>query len=757
MVKNAATICLIQPYRLYLQIIRTGRGHPCSRFNPLRRILPIDYIFYIMAKNFLFLICVLITAAMPLPSAASETHRQLIIDSLQQKVLPKVTNPDDSIKILYDIFDLSPRNKHNTIAKAIYDIARRQENFDVQLDIIRLLVANNLRSDSAMNALYRKAELMPASDDRSETLLFIYINKMSQKIRKAKESDRQEQLRQQITLYHQDLKDSLDLYQRIERLWTLCLYLGQTSESDVFMRYMNTLNSLIEQLPPSKSNALSNMFFVQTAMGASTVEDHETAVKADKRLLEIIEDLKRNYAKKGRRYRQYDIQEYLCYRRLLSNFEALAPSEEKKFYEKIQELAENNEEIRADINTNRRVDIYYSMANKEYDKAHRLLLEQAYADRNRPYRRKLIKYLTTTSQATGDTRTLNDAYKEYTRILEDYIKTQATNKYRELQIVYDIANIQRENEQLARDKQQSELDLNRRIVIIVLVMLGVMIVLIIVMFRMYSHARKIARTLEKSQSKLQKEKERLLHTQQDLIVARSQAESANRMKTQFFQNITHEIRTPLNAIVGFSQLIIYNIPPEKQEQMEEYIKIINSNNNMLTSLINDVLDITQLEAGELHLNKKPESADALCRMAVNSSRAMLKPGVTMEFIPGPQDVSIYTDAQRSAQILGNLLNNAAKFTEAGSITLRYYVEEERKEIVFEVTDSGCGIPVEMSEEIFERFVKVNDYTLGAGLGLHICRLLARMLGGTVILDKAYTEGARFLFIHPLKNPNPIID
>lgn len=697
----------------------------------------------------------MIMAFMPIKSHGSETHRQLIIDSLQQKVLPTVTNPEDSIRILYDIFDLSPRNQYNNIAKKIYGIARRCDNEDVQLDIIRLLVSTNLRNDSALKELYHRAELMPQSDDRSETLLFIYLTKLSQKIRNSKENERQAQLREQISIYHQESPDSLDLYDRIKRLWTMCLYLEQASEGDVFMRYMDTLQSLIEQLPPSKSNALSNMFYVQMAMGASTIEDHKTAVNADKRILEIINELKQKYAKKGRKYRRYDIQEYLVYRRLLSNFEALAPSEEKNYYEKILELADKNAEIKADNNANRRTDIYYYMANKEYDKAHKLLVEQAYKENNRPYRRKLLKYLTTTSQATGDT--LTNAYKEYTKILEDFIKTQATNKYRELQIVYDIADIRRENDQLVHDKQQSELDQNRKVVIIVLVMLGILIVLIIVALRMYSHAHKLAKTLEKSQTKLQKEKERLLHTQQDLIVARSQAESANRMKTQFFQNITHEIRTPLNAIVGFSQLIIYNIPEDKQKQMEEYVRIINANNDMLTSLINDVLDITQLEAGELHLEKRPESTDALCRMAVNTTRGLLKPGVTMEFLPGDKDVSLYTDPKRTTQILVNLLNNAAKFTEAGSITLRYYVEEERKEIVFEVTDSGCGIPVEMSEEIFERFVKVNDYTPGAGLGLHICRLLARMLGGTVILDKAYTDGARFLFIHPLKSPNSILD
>lgn len=699
----------------------------------------------------------MIMAFMPIKSHGSETHRQLIIDSLQQKVLPTVTNPEDSIRILYDIFDLSPRNQYNNIAKKIYGIARRCDNEDVQLDIIRLLVSTNLRNDSALKELYHRAELMPQSDDRSETLLFIYLTKLSQKIRNSKENERQAQLREQISIYHQESPDSLDLYDRIKRLWTMCLYLEQASEGDVFMRYMDTLQSLIEQLPPSKSNALSNMFYVQMAMGASTIEDHKTAVNADKRILEIINELKQKYAKKGRKYRRYDIQEYLVYRRLLSNFEALAPSEEKNYYEKILELADKNAEIKADNNANRRTDIYYYMANKEYDKAHKLLVEQAYKENNRPYRRKLLKYLTTTSQATGDTHTLTNAYKEYTKILEDFIKTQATNKYRELQIVYDIADIRRENDQLVHDKQQSELDQNRKVVIIVLVMLGILIVLIIVASRMYSHAHKLAKTLEKSQTKLQKEKERLLHTQQDLIVARSQAESANRMKTQFFQNITHEIRTPLNAIVGFSQLIIYNIPEDKQKQMEEYVRIINANNDMLTSLINDVLDITQLEAGELHLEKRPESTDALCRMAVNTTRGLLKPGVTMEFLPGDKDVSLYTDPKRTTQILVNLLNNAAKFTEAGSITLRYYVEEERKEIVFEVTDSGCGIPVEMSEEIFERFVKVNDYPPGAGLGLHICRLLARMLGGTVILDKAYTDGARFLFIHPLKSPNSILD
>ena len=250
-----------------------------------------------------------------------------------------------------------------------------------------------------------------------------------------------------------------------------------------------------------------------------------------------------------------------------------------------------------------------------------------------------------------------------------------------------------------------------------------------------------------------KRRKSMAHLQQknkELLIARDQAEQADRMKTFFIQNMSHEIRTPLNAIVGFSQLLFDSNMPLGENDKREFSVLIQQNSELLTTLINDILDLANLESGKYTMNMDSISCNELCRMAISTVAHRKPESVKLYFTSEvDDDYRITTDANRLRQVLINFLTNAEKNTEQGEIHLYCSISENPGKVTFSVTDTGTGIPEDKVEMIFERFKKLDEFKQGTGLGLNICRIIADRLHGEVKLDKSYTNGARFLFILPV--------
>ena len=232
--------------------------------------------------------------------------------------------------------------------------------------------------------------------------------------------------------------------------------------------------------------------------------------------------------------------------------------------------------------------------------------------------------------------------------------------------------------------------------------------------------------------------------------ARQEAENANRLKSLFLQNMSHEIRTPLNAIVGFTEVL--NSGEDvglSAEERKEMLGLIETNTELLTTLINDILDISKLESNTYTLELSPVRVSDLCHTVLTSVLHRAMPDVKLR-LDEPADASglvINTDAARLQQVLTNFLTNACKYTDKGSITLAYRILDN--DIEFSVTDTGCGIPADKAETIFERFEKLDSFKQGTGLGLNICRQIADLVGGQIYVDTSYTDGARFVFVHPI--------
>ena len=231
----------------------------------------------------------------------------------------------------------------------------------------------------------------------------------------------------------------------------------------------------------------------------------------------------------------------------------------------------------------------------------------------------------------------------------------------------------------------------------------------------------------------------------ELIQAKEKAEESDRLKSAFLANMSHEIRTPLNAIVGFSSLLAET---DEAELRHVYMSLVQENNELLLNLISDILDISKIEAGMIDLVMGRVDVPQLCREVIATfSHKKRDSAVELRFDENSPQIVIDADKNRIVQVLSNFLTNALKFTTKGSITLSYLLEDE-SQVRFCVTDTGKGIPDEQKHEIFNRFVKLDSFVQGAGLGLSICQSLVKRMGGKIGVESREGEGSCFWFTHP---------
>lgn len=229
--------------------------------------------------------------------------------------------------------------------------------------------------------------------------------------------------------------------------------------------------------------------------------------------------------------------------------------------------------------------------------------------------------------------------------------------------------------------------------------------------------------------------------------AKEKAEESNRLKSAFLANMSHEIRTPLNAIVGFSDMISQT---DDLEERQEYMKIIAANNDLLLQLIDDILDLSKIEAEAMDFSYSDtdinELLGSICQQMNQKDHSS---DVQILFTEKEPECIIVTDRLRLSQVMINFMSNAMKFTQQGSISIGYRVNDAKNEIYFFCQDTGIGIAADKLDQVFDRFVKLNSFVKGTGLGLAICRVIVERLGGTIGVDSKEGEGSCFWFRIPV--------
>lgn len=700
-------------------------------------------------KRIVFLLMLLASAA----TVSAQKNPKELIDSIRGE-LSKVTTPADSLPMYYDIFDLLSRSRQVLVADTIFQIATRAGDDATRLDMLRMLTAFHTRDDSLRLEYQHIAESMKPSTDQRLTLLFININNSIQAARYPHAYKNFERLKALIQRSREEKGASL--FTRLEVVMALCAYFDDYSQRNILKRYLEQAKLMMQRLPES-SNAITNMLTTQSAINYIMVGDYEAAVREDLKLLDIMDKMEQEYNDAGRRFRQYNYNRYVCYRRILSNYEVLSLEDVDKYFDLCRQYADLDPSAMKDFNENRRPEIYRLLAHKEYRKAIPLIIAQLRKDQGREVsftRRKLINALIEASTAVGDDESLHFGLDEYRRINEDRTARHDPEDYLELQFVFesntlslDRSKLELERSKTARKLEQASRKSERIVIASGAAVILILFVLILFMMRTSRRMKRLDAIRVKDNAALMEERDTLRRTQNDLLRAGEAARQAARQREDFVNNVSNEIQTPVNAIVEYSRLIVDCIDDDRYAYLERFASVINLNAELLTALVNDVLGVASHDKESFKVERRSVSVKDICSVAVDTIKERLKPGVHIyNEIEGEKDTLLYTDGKRVAQVLMNLLGNAVKFTEEGSVTLSGGLTADKSQYRFVVTDTGIGIPRGKEEEIFERFTKLSKYTQGVGLGLTISRIIARELGGDVVVDTTYEgHGSRFIF------------
>lgn len=330
-------------------------------------------------------------------------------------------------------------------------------------------------------------------------------------------------------------------------------------------------------------------------------------------------------------------------------------------------------------------------------------------------------------------------YYKSVNLIDSTYNESMSKQINQLRTIHEVDKLELKNQQIELENGRYKLT----VTIVLVVVLFLAFVVILVHFIRVNRMKKL---LEKSDKELKKDKEQLILSEKALSIAKEKAEASNRLKDVFLSNLSHEIRTPLNSIVGFTSLLG---KMKDEGEMEEYVSIIKHNSDLLLKLVNDTVSVSLLQAEQISLEWEEIEIKQYCKKILDEYNNKVSSNVNLEFKASFDEFLLKTDKTQLKQILDNLLSNAVKFTEKGSVTLVCEIDEQSGNVRFIVEDTGCGIPKEKQDKIFESFEKVDSFIQGMGLGLTICKLVAERLGGTIVLDATYEKGTRMIFTHPL--------
>lgn len=686
-------------------------------------------------------------------ATTSNNYRHLI-DSLRAE-LPGKHSAIDSLRVYEDIYDLSPMAEVVPVANKILTLARRAHNITDQLEMLQRLTVIHSRpafftdtqTDSALAAYEDILATMPHGQSQKAALAFIRMNRIYNAMQSVSDQRRNELMLRAVDTYAGD--DKAETIDQIVHYYFIITYLGGDNPSFIRPVYYDHLSDLVRRLP-YHHDGIRNFYLTQAAILFTSTGDKQRAVMADRELVRGMKAMQQRYHSKGRRFRNYDTNYYNCYRRMMVNYAALTPEEIDSIWAETKRLAERNVDVRSDMKNTRRVEGLYLLSKGHDSEALDILMPVVDHPTNKLFRNVLLRELIGAATRTGRTKDLADLQARYIKALEEVYDPANMLAQIDRQLALSKAQFRKQNEASALERNRNDRSVRHLIYGLSAALTVVLLTCLLLLWRLYSKARRLSRSLAQANASLTAERDKLRRSERDLIGARDRASKASAMKTDFINNISHEVSAPLASIVEYSQFIVDNMDDNKRQYLQQFADVVILSSELLQTLINDVLDSSAIERGEIEVNSRPESITAICNMAMANFSHRTAPGVDIRFKHDDESDSIIsTDPQRVGQVLINLLSNACKFTENGSIELSYFFDEDRTHVTFAVTDTGIGIPKGKESVIFERFIKLDPHSQGAGLGLYVCTLIAKLLGGTITVDTTYSDGARFLFTIPV--------
>ena len=663
-------------------------------------------------------------------------------DSLSE-ALPSASSPLQKLEIMTNLMDLSRQEEQVEYAKQLYWLALEEDEDYYKeaalTEILRFYVNTDAKDSAKVYLAEAERELKGKARDFLVTYMktimdvrVVYYTKgedrmkLIEKYKLRLETEKDMPVLDKISNYYLlgmansnrvDPKNQDAIYKEV------CYYMNNLIElsDNIPLRYsylfrLNTLNilSLMEATPENRVKASLRYLNMQKEY-ADTKEMKKRPYTSKRHLLNAYSTLATAAETVGKDMATYYFNYFIDLNRKYPEDAAFSAEYDRYFtslnyYKSIRDFQKA-----ADYNDS--VIYYFRHGNFQFDLTENIVLT--------------LKDKIDCLDSLHRYKDAYEAYKEYSVLLDSARTRSMENKVEDLEIKKHVDELVVEKKALEIDLQKSRSQLYLFLALLILsICFGIFI-----FFRL----GKI-----KSLYKELQESNRLV------IIASEKAQESERMKNAFIKNMCHEVRTPLNAINGFAELITSDgISPEEKK---EFSKIIYTNCHNITSMMNDVLVIAQLDSSNEVLPLEPVHISLLCHHEMNKLKKLQqKPDIHYQVEGDKSNDLIYSDPNHFGIIISHLLSNANKFTNQGSITLSYRPEEEGRIMCIYVTDTGCGIPADKSEWIFERFTKNDDFIPGSGLGLYLCRLITQRLNGSLKLDTCYTGGARFILRLPI-NP-----
>lgn len=430
---------------------------------------------------------------------------QHMADSIISNI--KANTPEDSIRQLYDAFDVAPRKTKIEIGWKILNIARRIKDFDTMSDQIRHLSVMNMKDSLAIKNLMSISDELPDGDEEKAIKLFVAVEGVTADATFLTPKERSKKLLEYV---QEDITPKDNIFDNVYDLYCAVLFLGKESQGNMYHEYIARLGEMIEELP-KENYYMRNHYYTTAAIYYTNNNFHDKAIEYDRKLLKQIAELEKYYESKGRKYKNYDRNYYVCYRRMLRNYEALSIAEIKDLYARCARIAERDSDVKADMEGNGRVTAYRLLASKDYAGAIPYLKQALTVDKDASVRRELLGLLVASADSVGDNATLLTALKEYNDMLVEEQRLRSMETLRELQIRYEVNRLQEEKNELEIEKREIKLATDDKIISVVLVSLFVMAIVLMLLCRGYFRLKGDKRELSEENDKLKRSIEDILN------------------------------------------------------------------------------------------------------------------------------------------------------------------------------------------------------------------------------------------------------
>lgn len=424
--------------------------------------------------------------------------------------LADIKTAQDSLRLVYDIFDASTQAHKAKWGWLLMDLAERTDNQAALRDMAPRMATIMRKDTTAFNKILEYVALIKDEEHRKAIATFIKMNRISEEANYLTEKER----KQLMLKYATENSNSGDLYDNIFDLYRLVAFVGIGARGNLYLEYLERMEKLIDQVPDD-CYYMKNLFYTGAALAHTQNGNFEKAIEADRKLINIISHLEDRAEAQGREYRDYDRYYYISYRRMLSNYEGLTPEETEAYYEKCKQLADKDTEVANDFNGEGRPTIYRLMAIKEYAEAvpllkHAIRYNQKKRHSNNKIYRDLLGMLVTASAATGDNETLLKALQEYNSELEQALRSQSTEAYRELQTRYEVSSLREQRDKSEMERKDMELATRQRVLAVALGASLLFIVLLMVIYRKNFTLRHKVKEMRRENVKLHRRIDELL-------------------------------------------------------------------------------------------------------------------------------------------------------------------------------------------------------------------------------------------------------